>query len=126
MYIPQPTIVGLEITPHCRAPKMAAATMLTTTPRLALPYKSRSCAARSCGLLESRLTRATDAVGRMAHNPITGVIAHPNINVVSLDLKPARTGLVYTVHQSKPATRLESGMKEIFVSVSGPIEDPCK
>jgi hypothetical protein len=24
----------------------------------------------------------------MAHNPITGVIANPNINAVSLDLKP--------------------------------------
>src|ERR1700750_2396870 len=82
-------IVGLETISHCSAPKIAAATMLTTTPRLALPYKSRSCAARSCGLLESRLTRASDAVGRMAHNPITGVITYPTINVVTLDLKPA-------------------------------------
>ena len=44
-----------------------------TTPRLALAYRSLSCAERSCSLLESRLTRATEAVGGMADNPILGV-----------------------------------------------------
>jgi hypothetical protein len=72
-------IARLGTIPHCSAPRMAAASMLTTTPRLALANKSLSCAARSCSLPESRLTGATDAVGHMADNPITEVMYSSNI-----------------------------------------------
>src|SRR5450631_1414100 len=119
MYKHQAMIFGLETIPHCRAPKMAAATMLTTTPRLALPYKSRSCAARSCSLLEYRLTRASDAVERIADNPITGVICSSQYKSCGpgSEPRPDRIGIRLPI---RPNPR--PGMKEIFVSVSGPIK----